>query len=248
MNLLAIETATTTCGVAVMQDGGVVASAHLHVPRVHAQRLSPLVDDVLDHAGLQPDALDAVAVSMGPGSYTGLRIGVSTAKGWALATDAALVGVPTLEALAAQVAPFAAPGDVVCALLDARRDEVFAAAYRIPPADGDAPEAAGAFDPALDGHAPTDALAVDALADWLGAVPGRCWLVGDGAAKSRPALDAARTAPLTALPLDAVGPSASAVARRAWRRLDAGDTADLAAFEPFYGKAFHGTPAPSPLD
>lgn len=234
--LLAIETATSTCGVALMDDDHLVAEAHLHVPRIHAKRLSSLVRDVLTHVDAEASALDAVAVSMGPGSYTGLRIGVSTAKGWAMAADAALVGVPTLEALASQVAPFAQTGDVVCALLDARRDDVFAAAYRVLP-DGD-----------LDAHAGPDALSVEALPDWIGDVPKSCWLAGDGASKSRDALRDAVDVPLTTLTSDAVSPSAVAVARRGRRRLDAGDVDDLAAFEPFYGKAFHGTPAPSPLD
>ena len=93
MILLALETATTTCGAAVLQDDTILAQVHLHRPRIHSERLTPLAEDTLDHAGVGSGDVDAVAVSMGPGSYTGLRIGVSTAKGWALATDAVLVGV-----------------------------------------------------------------------------------------------------------------------------------------------------------
>ena len=129
--LLALETATDVCSVAVLRDGAVTAQASLHRPRVHAEQLVPLVDNLLERAAVNRADLDAIAVSMGPGSYTGLRIGVSTAKGLAMALDAALIGVPTLEALAASVQPAAATGDVACALLDARRDEVYAAAYEI---------------------------------------------------------------------------------------------------------------------
>ena len=233
MVLLALETATTTCGVAVLRDDRVVAQAHLHRPRVHSERLTPLVEDVLGHAGLQAEALDAVAVSMGPGSYTGLRIGVSTAKGWALATDAALVGVPTLEAYAAQLRPVAAPGDVACALLDARRDEVYAGAYRV--------TSSGMVE-----HAPTKALPVSALLDWMGAVDGRLWLVGDGAAKAQEALTPV-DASQTAVPASDLPPSAAWVARRGRTRLSEDGPDDVSTFEPFYVKDVHATPAPSPF-
>lgn len=233
MVLLALETATTTCGVAVLQDDRVVAQVHLHRPRVHSERLTPLVEDTLHHADVQAEALDAVAVSMGPGSYTGLRIGVSTAKGWALATDAALVGVPTLEAYAAQVQSVAAPGDVACALLDARRDEVYAGAYRMT-ANG------------VEKHAPTKALPVSGLLDWIGEVEGRLWIVGDGATKGRDAL-AAVEAPQTVVPATDAPPSAGWVGRRGQTRLKQDGPDDVATFEPFYVKDVHATPAPSPF-
>jgi tRNA threonylcarbamoyladenosine biosynthesis protein TsaB len=233
MVLLALETATTTCGVAVVRDDDVVGQVHLHRPRVHSERLTPLVDDTLRHADVEAEAIDAVAVSMGPGSYTGLRIGVSTAKGWALSTDAALVGVPTLEAYAAQVRPVAAPGDVVCALLDARRDEVYAGAFRVT-TDG------------VEEHAPTKALPASALPDWAGEVEGRLWLVGEGAVKGRDAL-AAVEAPQTLVSATDVPPSAPWVARRGRKRLARDGPDDAATFEPFYVKDVHATPAPSPF-
>jgi universal bacterial protein YeaZ len=231
--LLALETATDTCGVALLRDDDIVAEAHLHRPRVHAERLTTLVEDVLAHADTAPAGLDAVAVSMGPGSYTGLRIGMSTAKGWALATGANLVGVPTLAAYAARVRPMAARGDVLCPLFDARRDEVYAAAYRATP-DGLTPQAE------------TKALTVDALPGWIGAVEGRLWLMGDGAAKSRDAL-AAVGAGRTVLSPDDVPPSAAWVARQGQRRLDTHDPDDLSTVEPLYVKDVHATPAPSPF-
>lgn len=233
MILLALETATSTCGVAVLDDDTVVAEAHLHRPRVHAERLTPLVEDVLDHADATPAALDAVAASMGPGSYTGLRIGVSTAKGWVLSTDAAFVGVPTLAAYAAQLRPVAAPGDVVCALLDARRDEVYAGAYR-------------RTTKGMDEHASPTALPVDDLPGWVGTVDGRLWLVGNGAPKSRAALGDAFTC--TTVPADERPPSAGWVARCGRQKLEAHGPDDVATVEPLYVKDVHATPAPSPFD
>lgn len=225
--LLALETATDVCSAALMRDGTLTAQASLHRPRVHAEQLAPLVRDLLARAEIDRQALDAVAVSMGPGSYTGLRIGVSTAKGLALAVDAALIGVPTLEALAASAHPYAQPGDVACALLDARRDEVYAAAYRFED-DDIAPFAA------------TSARAVDSLPDWLGAVDGTLWVVGDGGAKSTAALNDAGYA-VRGLPPDVHPPSAAWVARRAGPRLARGATDDVATFEPYYLKAFAGS-------
>lgn len=233
MTLLALETATSTCGVAVLRDDAVIADAHLHRPRVHSERLTPLVEDVLDHADVAQTDLEAVAVSMGPGSYTGLRIGVSTAKGWALATDADLVGVPTLEAYAAQLRPITAEGDVVCALLDARRDEVYTGAYRIT-ADG------------IQEYAPTKALPVEALPKWIGDVGGRLWLVGDGAPKSHESLSTVGGAQ-TIVSAEKVAPSAAWVARLGRHRLTTAGPDEAAAFEPLYVKDVHATPSPSPF-
>jgi tRNA threonylcarbamoyladenosine biosynthesis protein TsaB len=231
--ILALETATDTCGVALLHDDDLVAEAHLHRPRVHSERLTPLIEDVLRHGDIDREALDAVAVSMGPGSYTGLRIGVSTAKGWALGTGASLVGVPTLAAYAAQLRPVTEMGDMVCTLLDARRDEVYAGAFR-------------RTSERLETHAETKALTVDALSDWIGDVGGHLWLVGDGGAKSRDAIASVGTT-CTVLPPDEVSPSAAWVARRARGRLDRHGPDDVATFEPLYVKEVHATPAPSPF-
>lgn len=233
MTLLALETATSTCGVAVMKEGSVIAQSHLYRPRVHSERLTPLIEGVLTHGDVERDSLDAVAVSMGPGSYTGLRIGVSTAKGWVLATGADLVGVPTLDAFAARFQPVAETGDVVCPLLDARRDEVYAGAFRI-------------TETGLAEHAPTRTLPVEALSDWIGQVDGRLWVVGDGGGKAKQPLMAVE-APMTLVPPEEIGPSAEWVARRGRRRLEEEGPVDVDTFEPLYVKDVHATPAASPF-
>lgn len=227
--LLAIETATDVCGVALVQDGRVTVSLHLHRPRVHAENLVPLIRDALRYGGLETRALGAVAVSKGPGSYTGLRIGASTAKGLALATGAALVAVPTLEALAASVVPQAQTGDLVLAALDARRDEVFAAAFRVSDAGK------------LSTHAETTALGVGELPSWLSASDERVWLVGSGGAKAAPALEDAGYERLHLLDETFHAPSADWVARLGLRRFEAGTVEDVAAFEPSYLKEFVAT-------
>ena len=239
MLLLALDTATTTCSAALLQGNRVRAVSHLHRPRAHAQHLTPLVDDLLARAEQTPADLDAVAVSMGPGSYTGLRIGVSTAKGWALAHGAALVGVPTLEALAAHVRPWGHPGDLVCALLDARRDDVYAAAYRLPSSSQDP----------LELHAGPDALDVAAVPETL-RLPtgtGTVWLVGSGTPKAEPVVRDHCTGSLRSISTDRAFAPAVWVGQCAHERLRRNETDDVALFEPLYLKAFHGTPSATRL-
>ncbi len=169
MTILGIETATAVCGAAIARDGRIVAETHLLAPKSHSERLLLLVDEVLRSAHVEVSSLDAIACSIGPGSFTGLRIGLSVAKGLAFGTRAAIVPVPTLEALAERAVADGrvAPGAMVLAAIDARRDEVYAALYR---RDGDA----------LTEIRPSAAHAVQALVATL--EPGIV-LVGDGSAK-----------------------------------------------------------------
>ncbi|SDY75989.1 MULTISPECIES: tRNA (adenosine(37)-N6)-threonylcarbamoyltransferase complex dimerization subunit type 1 TsaB [Rhodonellum] len=124
--ILSIETATAVCSVALHEDGRLMAFHELHQDNVHARSLMGLVRNVFEQAGLEKTALDAVAVSSGPGSYTGLRIGVSVAKGLAYALDKPVIGVGTLEALAFRAIPFSDSTDTIIPMLDARRMEVYA--------------------------------------------------------------------------------------------------------------------------
>lgn len=121
--ILSIETSTSICSVAIHEQGELIALAEIKEPGAHAEKLLLLVDELFEKAGLSFGDLDAVAVSQGPGSYTGLRIGVSTAKGIAYALEIPLIGINTLQAMAASQP--VAPGDYVVAVLDARRKEVY---------------------------------------------------------------------------------------------------------------------------
>ena len=121
--ILSIETSTSICSVAIHEQGELLALAEIKEPGAHAEKLLLLVDEVFEKAGLSFADLDAVAVSQGPGSYTGLRIGVSTAKGIAYALEVPLIGINPLQAMAASQS--VAPGDYVVAVLDARRKEVY---------------------------------------------------------------------------------------------------------------------------
>jgi len=124
--ILGIETATQVCGVALCHEGRLVAEYRLNMKNVHAGLLISSVDKILADSRFKPADLDAIAVSIGPGSFTGLRIGLATAKGLAFANNQAIVGVPTLAALAGQ-APLRS--GVIAALLRSRVREYYAALY-----------------------------------------------------------------------------------------------------------------------
>lgn len=123
VKILAIETSTSICSVAVHGDGELISLCELNEPGAHAERLMLLIEEVLQKAQMGFKELDAIAVSEGPGSYTGLRIGVSTAKGLAFGLNRSLIAVNTLQALASAV-PME-EGDLVIPVLDARRMEVY---------------------------------------------------------------------------------------------------------------------------
>ena len=126
MLILALDTATSAGSVALVDEERTIASRYFDLGLQHSQRLFIEIEEVIETAGCSPGELEAVAVSIGPGSFTGLRIGLSAAKGLCLASDSALVPVSTLEALAARL-PYAQYP--VCAVLDARKQEVYTALY-----------------------------------------------------------------------------------------------------------------------
>src|SRR5437899_12036894 len=127
MRVLAVETSSLAGGVALLDDERLVAEYLLDVSVTHSERLMAAVDQVLTGARWTVRDLGGLAVSVGPGSFTGLRIGLSTVKGLALALSIPIVAVPTLDAMAALL-PFAALP--VCPVLDARKREVYASLYR----------------------------------------------------------------------------------------------------------------------
>lgn len=185
MTILAFDTATPATAVALSGIDGVVFTArHDPLPGErpgHATRLLPLVARVMERAGTGWDGVDRIAVGVGPGTFTGLRIGIATARALARGREIPLVGVSTLQSLAlARPSPDAVPAglDAVLAVLDARRGEVFAAAWRMDEVE--------AFDCAL---LTPRALAPEALADLLTPLGPATLAIGDGAIAFREALE-----------------------------------------------------------
>ncbi|HHY36805.1 MAG TPA: tRNA (adenosine(37)-N6)-threonylcarbamoyltransferase complex dimerization subunit type 1 TsaB [Firmicutes bacterium] len=128
MLILAVDTATTVASVALVEGERLVAEEVLNIPqRTHSERLLPVMARVLAGAGVEIEEVDGIAVSAGPGSFTGLRIGLGTGKGLAQALDKPLVTVPTLDALAYN---YFFPGALVCPLLDAKQGYIYTALYR----------------------------------------------------------------------------------------------------------------------
>lgn len=227
MRILAFETATGACTVAVMVDGQVRAELTLQVPRAHSTRLMPLIVQAIAESGLDRTELDAIAAGVGPGSFTGLRIGLATAKGLAFALDKPCVGVPTLLALAYGTG---AQAGLILPMLDARRGNLFTALYQ----QGGAGR--GGADPlAWEALIPPCNLHVDELAaelKRLGIAGQMVTLCGDGAAQHGAALGLGEGARLA--PAGALLPRAWAVAEVARAMLGRGGDFTPEALSPLY--------------
>jgi tRNA threonylcarbamoyladenosine biosynthesis protein TsaB len=130
MLTLALECATRTVGIALLDEEDVHAEIYLRLGRHHAEVLLPALDRLFLQTGLTPADVDLLACTVGPGSFTGLRIGVSTIKGLALATGKPVVGVSTLEVLAMNAIP---SSYLICPMLDARKNQVYTGLYRMGP-------------------------------------------------------------------------------------------------------------------
>jgi len=127
MLILGIDTTTLACSVALLKNDALLAEATLNIRKTHSERLMPLLDKLLAESGIEREEIDAIAVASGPGSFTGLRIGLATARALAQGLSIPAVAVCTLEALAEAIA---VPGVLICPLLDARRSQVYTALYR----------------------------------------------------------------------------------------------------------------------
>lgn len=213
MKILALETSTREASVAILDDDAVVAWVALDPQKRTAQSLAPTVAALLDRNGWEPSQLELIAVTEGPGSFTGLRIGVASAKAMAYATGAAIVALNTLDVIAAQSTRQHA---VLWPVLNAERRQLFAAPYQ-PSQTGDGWIAVGE----------TRIWDLDAwLARWA---PGEA-VIGPGVALLRDELPT--SAPVE--PEDVWFPRASTVGRLAFRRFRAGDQSDVWTLVPRY--------------
>lgn len=225
--LLALETATNICSVAIWQAGHILIETTLTRPKSHAEQLVPMMGHALGYCGLQARDVDGIVVSGGPGSYTGLRIGASVAKGFAFAQDKPLLSVSSLEALANVALPYATVGDLILPAFNARRNEVYLGVYRVH------------SDMGLEALTDVKALQSEELATYIERWPApQRWLAGEGAPLIADTLKKQGVTPPDLLPEHLVFPSASTIARLGVEPFVAGRFEDLAAFEPFYLKEF----------
>ena len=167
MNILMIDTSGPACGVAIMADGRLVYEAELTHRQTHSQRVMPMVDTALQMSDMTAADMDVFGAVVGPGSFTGVRIGVSTAKGLAWGAQKPAIGVSTLEAMAYHGLA-AGEGALVCAAMDARRSQIYNALFEI----------RGGKPVRLCGDR---AISLAELGEELGKMQKSAFLVGDGA-------------------------------------------------------------------
>lgn len=215
--ILGIDTSSSSGSVALLQDGKLIGSQLYSIEKSHSSLLHVMIEQMMTNAGCQMTDLSAVAVAEGPGSYTGLRIGVSAAKGLCLALDIPLIAINTLEAMAYQLYRRSSDQVLYCPMLDARRMEVYAALYN------EKFEVVLATAPViLEAYAYEDVLANQ-----------RVLFFGDGSDKSKRVI----THENASFVSDIV-PSADEVALLALQKFNNEDFENVVSFEPFYLKEF----------
>ena len=230
--ILCIETGTDICSVGIARDGELMSLRESDQGRDHAKQVAVFVDELLRETGVKPDELDAVAVGMGPGSYTGLRIGVSFAKGLCYGLNIPLLAVGSLEALTDVAIKDYEAGIIqvegwdealLCPMVDARRMEVYTQI----------------FNSRCEAQSEVSAeiITEECFSQWR--AKGKLVIFGNGAAKCQEMLP-------DAIYID-VAPSARGLTRIAHQLFEAGKTVDIAYFEPFYLKDFVVIPSKKKL-
>ncbi len=215
--ILNIETATTNCSVSLSKDGAtVVLKEDNSLNYSHAESLHVFIDDVLKSANIGRKQLDAIAVSKGPGSYTGLRIGVSAAKGLSYALDIPLISIDTLHSLAHQIN---VDVGVIIPMLDARRMEVYSAIY----------------DYKYQKMRDTEAQILDETSFKVNLELSKVYFIGNGVEKAKTLITHTN-----AVFVEEKLPSALQMGPLAYRKYLVKDTEDTAYFEPYYLKEFIG--------
>ena len=218
--ILCIETATSVCSVALCSGEKILTFRETNLGFSHAEKLTVFISEILKEAEVNLSDIEAVAVSSGPGSYTGLRIGVSVAKGLCFAADKPLISISTLEAIASGALGHISSNNsdkLLCPMIDARRMEVYCAL----------------FDSQLKCIQQIEAkIVTNEFYSEIGTVP-QIYFFGDGAEKCKSVLNS----PFSFLP--DIFPTARNMAGLANKKFQAGEFENLAMFEPFYLKEYN---------
>ncbi len=214
--ILHLETATTNCSVSISKDDEIVVLKENNAASYsHSEQLHVFIKEALKEASLSFSDLDAVAISKGPGSYTGLRIGVSAAKGICFSLDIPLISIPTLQSMARQVD--LKPGELVIPALDARRMEVYSCVY-----DDNYQEVR---------KTRAEIINEESFVEYLG--ENEVYVVGSGAEKCRGVLQHPNF-----IFDESVVPSAKDMVSMAFEKYESKQFEDVAYFEPYYLKDF----------
>ena len=219
--ILSIDTSTKVCSVALHSDSKLLAISELYTEKSHSGMLTTLCESVVKYAGFSLKSLDAIAVAKGPGSYTGLRIGVSTAKGFCFALDKPLIAVNTLEAMAYQVKGFYDETHLLCPMIDARRMEVYCQI----------------IDNQMNVISETEAKIINELSFSEILDEKKIVFFGDGATKCRAEISHKNAVFLNT----EIHPSAKTVGLLATNSFEKSLFENVVTFEPFYLKDFVGT-------
>lgn len=215
--ILSIETATRVCSVALHRSGVLIGFQELLLEKSHSTHLAVMIEQLLSNCQVEMGNLEAIAVSKGPGSYTGLRIGVATAKGICYALGIPLIGVNTLIAMAHQLVDVPLGVDYLCPMIDARRMEVYCTIVNMD----------------FEVESGTNAVVVNegSFQEWL--QQGKVLFFGNGAEKCQPILQGSNSVFMTGH-----HPTASSMGPLAAAEFVKGAFEDLGYFEPFYLKEF----------
>ena len=223
--ILSIETSTKVCSVALHSDGKLLSCKESFVPNSHSELINLFIAEVLTGAKIDNSKISAICISSGPGSYTGLRIGTSTAKGLCFALDIPLIAIDSLKGLAQKVVEGnfnLSENDIISPMIDARRMEVYCSLYSSKGDTISEPEAK-----ILDENSFNETL-----------LNQKVFFVGDGSEKFKEIVNHEN-----AVFLDAVLPSATSFGQLAFQKFKSNELEDLAYFEPFYLKEFHTIPS-----
>lgn len=223
--ILNIETGTEVCSVALAKDNQLLALAESSEGMEHGRLLSPFIQKVLHEQKITPNELNAIAVSEGPGSYTGLRIGVATAKGICYGANKPLIAVNSLQSLAAIAIEQNPKVDILCPMIDARRMEVYTALFDVN----------GSFISDVSAQIIDESSYTELLKEK------RIAFFGNGAEKCKPLIQSPNAVFLN------IRHSAKGMIPLAVEKLAKKDVVDTAYFEPFYLKDFVVTPSKKKL-
>jgi tRNA threonylcarbamoyladenosine biosynthesis protein TsaB len=216
--ILSIETSTTVCSVALHRGQKLLTSAEIQIEKSHSRFITILIEKLFSDSGEKINNLSAIAVSKGPGSYTGLRIGVSTAKGICYALDKPLIAIDTLESMAYQVNQSNVHKALLCPMIDARRMEVYCALY----------------DANLNCEENVKAVIIDENSFKEILSSQQVLFFGDGSQKCAEVLGKNKNAFF----LEKINPSAISIGELALNTFEEKRFEDVAYFEPFYLKDF----------